>query len=116
PPGAAPPEPLLGRGPQLQALDAALEGAARGAVRIVLLEGGAGIGKTRPRGAWAPRAAAAGAVVLRARGDELARGLPLQPLLDALDGHVRALPAPEAVLGVRGDGHARLGPGCPSTP
>ena len=116
PPGAAAPVPLLGRGPELQALDAALEQAARGAVRVLLLEGEAGIGKTRILEAWAPRAAAAGAVVLRARGDELARGLPLQPLLDALDGHLRALPAPGAVLALLGDAHGVLAPLLPSSP
>ncbi|GAC1368040.1 MAG: hypothetical protein NVSMB32_13100 [Actinomycetota bacterium] len=46
PPGEAPLPSLIGRGPELVALESLLAGAARGEGRMVTLEGEAGIGKT----------------------------------------------------------------------
>ena len=70
---------LPGRDRELAALDAALERAATGRVKLVVVEGEAGIGKSRLLETWAADAEATGARVLRARCDELERTLPLQP-------------------------------------
>jgi DNA-binding SARP family transcriptional activator len=68
---------------------------------VVVVTGEAGIGKTRLLATWADRAAAAGAVVLAGRCDELARALPLQAVMDALAAHLAMLEpaAADAALG-----------------
>jgi tetratricopeptide (TPR) repeat protein len=48
------------------------------------------MGKSLLLAAWAQRARAAGTTVFMGHCDELARDLPLQPVLDALDDHLRA--------------------------
>ncbi len=97
---AAPP-PLVGRGPELAALDAAMVAAGRGVSQLVVVEGEAGIGKSRLVSDWAAAAAARGIAVLQGRCDELGRALPLQPVLDALAGHLAGLDgaAAAALLG-----------------
>ena len=92
---------LPGRADALAALDSALDQAAAGRGGLVVVEGEAGIGKSRLLATWSAKAAAAGATVLTARCEEVARGLPLQAVLDALDDHLRAIgPArAEEVLG-----------------
>ncbi len=117
PEGALPPEPLLpGRAAELAALEAALERAARGRLELIALEGEAGMGKTRLLDVWAQRAARCGALVLRAQCDELERSLPLQPVLDALDMHLRSLPSAEAMAQLLGPEHALLAPMLTASP
>ncbi len=82
--GTAPSEPPLpGRDRELAALTAA-HAAAAGGGQLVVIEGEAGIGKTRLFDELARRARAAGAVVLAARchGDEA--GLPYGPVVELL--------------------------------
>ena len=73
---------IVGRSAELAALNGHLATAERGDAVAVLVEGEAGIGKTALLGSWIsdvdPRA-----LVLIGRCDELGRGLPLQPVLDA---------------------------------
>lgn len=108
--------PLPGRSRQLEMLDAALERATEG-LEMVVVEGEAGVGKSRLMRHWAQGAEAGGATVLWGRCDELGRALPLQPVLDALRGHLRLLAPEEArvalghdrpvvgsLLGLRGEG------------
>jgi DNA-binding SARP family transcriptional activator len=101
---------LPGRHAELSALDAALEHAAAGQLELLLLEGEAGIGKTRLLDTWAARTAASGVRILRARCDELERSLPLQPIADALDDALRALPTETAVMTILSAEHALLAP------
>lgn len=82
--------PLPGRDAEMAALDDALAEAAVG-LRMLVLAGEAGLGKTRLLSEWARRARAAGTIVLWGRCDELGRDLPLQPVADALDAHIRAI-------------------------
>jgi tetratricopeptide (TPR) repeat protein len=107
---------LPGRDRELAALDAALERAAAGRVELVVVEGEAGIGKSRLLQTWAADAEATGARVLRARCDELERTLPLQPLADALDAYLYSLATREAVLAALGSEHALLSPLLRSAP
>ena len=78
---------LPGRADALAALDAALAQAAAGRGGLVIVEGEAGMGKSRLLSVWAPRAEATGATVLSGRCEELARGLPLHAIFAALDDH-----------------------------
>ena len=110
---------LPGRHVELTALDAALERAAAGELEVFLVQGEAGIGKSRLLETWAARAAASGVRVLQARCDELERSLPLQPLADALDDALRTLPNQAAVMTVLAAEHALLAPlvrACPPPP
>jgi AAA ATPase domain/Bacterial transcriptional activator domain len=101
---------LPGRERELRVMNAALERAAADGIQLLLIEGEAGIGKSRLLRTWAASAAAAGARVLFAECDELERSLPLQPLADALDGYLRTLPTSAAVLAALGPQHALLAP------
>ena len=101
PPVTVPPAPgqgsparptLAGRAGELAALQAAYDRAGAGAPRFVVVEGEAGIGKTRLVSEFV--ASLPANAVLRCRGDELSGGLPLQPLLDALATHLRSSPEP----------------------
>ncbi|HEY2702136.1 MAG TPA: BTAD domain-containing putative transcriptional regulator, partial [Candidatus Dormibacteraeota bacterium] len=107
-PGAATVPPLVGRGPELAGLDAARAAAARGQPQLVVVEGEAGIGKSRLVGEWTAGVAARGTAVLLGRCDELGRALPLQPVLDALAGHLSGLDA-EAAAALLGPEAALLG-------
>jgi predicted ATPase len=76
---------LPGRARELAMLDAALERAANaGQPELLVVEGEAGIGKSRLLQTWAAAARATGVLALKARCDELERSLPLQPLADVL--------------------------------
>ncbi len=91
---------LPGRQTELAQLAAALAGTVHGGAHLVVVEGEAGIGKTRLLKEFAlslEGPAVGGAIVLTCRGDEFAGALPLQPLLDALAGYVQRLPDPAAV-------------------
>jgi DNA-binding SARP family transcriptional activator len=107
---------LPGRDRELAALDAALERAVAGHVELLLVEGEAGIGKSRLLETWAVAAEATGVRVLRARCDELERTLPLQPLADALDAWLRSLGTPSAVLGLLGPEQPLVAPLLRSAP
>src|SRR6058998_2663984 len=67
---------LLEREGELAQLGALIGAAREGAGRLVLVEGGAGIGKTRLLAAARERGAEAGMEVLAARGGELEREFP----------------------------------------
>ena len=67
---------LLERDRELAALERLVDAAARGEARIALIEGAAGIGKSRLLGETRRRAAEAGLTVLQARGGELEREFP----------------------------------------
>ena len=67
---------LLEREGELAQLGALVGAAQEGAGRLVLVEGGAGIGKTRLLAAVRERGAEAGMEVLHARGGELEREFP----------------------------------------
>jgi DNA-binding SARP family transcriptional activator len=82
---------LVGRVSELAVLDAALAQAQSGAAASVVIEGEAGIGKTALVNAWLS-ARGGDTATFVGRCDELGRGLPLQPLLDALAAHVRHHP------------------------
>ena len=106
-PAAAPPD-LLERDRELAAVHAAVIAAAGGAGRLVVVEGGAGIGKTRLLTEARAAAADAGLTVLTARGGELehdfAYGIVRQlfePFLAAVAPHERAelLAGPAAPAG-----------------
>ena len=83
---------LLEREAELAALEAALNDARRGSGRLVVIEGSAGIGKTRLLEEARDTAADSGMRVLVARGTELERGFPFalvrqafEPVLVALE-------------------------------
>ncbi len=80
---------LLERDAELAALEAAIEDARRGAGTLVVVEGPAGIGKTRLLRAARERAAASGMAVLTARGSELERDFPLGVVRQLLEPAVR---------------------------
>ena len=102
------PAGLVGRVKELASLDAAVREVAARGVALVVVEGHAGIGKTTLVDAWT-RTIEGDAVVLRGQCDELGRDLPLQPVADALTGHLRVMGA-ERAAAVVGDGAAVLGP------
>ena len=91
----APVRPLPGRSAELAQLRAAFD---LGVGQLVEVDGAPGIGKTRLLDEFARRlggaaggaagGATGGATVLRAAGEELGGGLPLQPILDGLADHV----------------------------
>jgi DNA-binding SARP family transcriptional activator len=85
-----------GRSAALRRLDGVL---GRGGLLVVT--GEAGIGKTTLLDGWTRNIGATGAVVLRGRCEELARGLPMQAVMDALAGHLAFLEPEQcdAVLG-----------------
>ena len=83
---------MLGRDRELEALDSALDAVARGGVRLVLVRGEAGIGKTLLLATLRRRAEAMRFVVLAGHATELERDVPFVPIFDALG------PAPVSAL------------------
>ena len=83
-------EPLVGRGAQLEALDAALGSARRGFVAVEVL-GEPGMGKTRLLAELEARADAHGSLVLTGSASELERDLPFGVFVDALDEYLYGL-------------------------
>jgi len=97
---AAGAEELPGRAGAISALDALLDRAARGQGQVGVVEGEAGIGKSRLLQVWARRISGRGAQVVSVACDELGRDLPLQPLVDVVDVLVRQGPGVmEEILG-----------------
>jgi DNA-binding CsgD family transcriptional regulator/tetratricopeptide (TPR) repeat protein len=75
---------LIGRSAELAALEAALEAASRGQGRLVVVEGDAGIGKSRLVETFTASAATKGARVLVGCCPPLVEDLPYAPVLDIL--------------------------------
>ncbi|MDQ6696952.1 MAG: AAA family ATPase [Actinomycetota bacterium] len=92
---------LPGRTEAISLLDAMLDRAEHGHGQVVLVEGEAGIGKSRLLQVWVRRVEARGARSVAVACDEFAQDLPLQPVLDVADVLVRqsAGGTPEGVLG-----------------
>src|SRR5262249_27075747 len=99
---------LVARADEMAHLRAALGQAAGGQGSVVLLSGGAGVGKTRLTTEFERVAEEQGAIVLSGGcvvlGDD---GLPYAPLVEALRGLVRITP-PESLDGLLGPGRAEL--------
>ena len=88
-PPLAPPSSLVGRHQQQASLDLEL-GRSAGEVRVVVLTGEPGAGKSALLEVWGAAATARGALVLRGRAEE--GELALQPVLDALAATLTDLP------------------------
>jgi DNA-binding SARP family transcriptional activator len=82
---------LVGRADEWNALVKAWKATAKGSRRIVLVEGEAGIGKTRLVDEFLRTVVAGGATVLKGRGYDAAASTPFAPIVEALRG---ALDAP----------------------
>jgi len=90
--------PFLGRTTELRLLITAYHTAQRGQMQVVLLEGEAGIGKTRLAKeflAWAERE---GGDVLQGRAFETGGRLPYQPVIEALRPRIERENAPDDLL------------------
>jgi len=83
--------PLLERERELEALSAALAAAADGAGSTVMIEGPAGIGKSRLLAAAAATARAAGLRLLEGRGIELERDVPFGVAIELLGPAIHAV-------------------------
>ncbi|MDQ1567809.1 MAG: hypothetical protein QOF96_2689, partial [Actinomycetota bacterium] len=99
---------IVGRDAPLAALDRALARAASGEATLTVVDGEAGIGKTALVSAWCGLRGG-DVLLLSGRCDELGRDLPLQPVLDGLEAHLRGLD-PAGADAVLGDAGAVLGP------
>jgi DNA-binding SARP family transcriptional activator/tetratricopeptide (TPR) repeat protein len=80
---------LPGRTLAMRSLDGLVDRAEGGQVQIGMVEGEAGIGKSRLLQVWADRLAGRGFEIVSVACDELGRSLPLQPLLDAVEALTR---------------------------
>jgi len=80
---------LPGRMPALRSLDALMDRAEGGNGQLAVVNGEAGIGKTRLLQYWTARLVGPGVQIVSVACDELGRTLPLQPLLDAIESLVR---------------------------
>lgn len=85
--------PLLEREAELAIIAERIEAARSGSGSLLMVEGAAGIGKTRLVRAACERARARGMTVLTARGSELERGLPFGVVRELFDSFVRRVPA-----------------------
>ena len=81
---------LIGRAEEWNVLVAAWRTAMKGARRIVLIEGEAGIGKSRLVEEFLRTVVAGGATVLRGRGYDATAAVPFAPIVDALRGALEA--------------------------
>src|SRR2546429_8508827 len=86
---------LLEREVELEALNAALDGARAGQGRLVLVEGQAGLGKSQLLTAVRGFARGTGMAVLDARASELERDFPFGVALQLLEPAVAAAPRDE---------------------
>src|SRR2546425_357486 len=77
---------LVGRESQWRTLMGVWDAVTRAAGRVVVIEGEAGVGKTRLAEDFLRWALAAGATVLRGRGYDARTGIPYGPFLEALRG------------------------------
>jgi len=99
---------LVGRDEQLGALNGLLSRVRGGACVLVVVEGEAGIGKTTLVSHWCD-GLGGDALIVSGRCDELGRDLPLQPILDGLEAHLRTLD-PDDVQSFLADAEPVLGP------
>jgi DNA-binding SARP family transcriptional activator/tetratricopeptide (TPR) repeat protein len=90
--------PLVGRELEVARLSAAYRLARQGRCHVVLLQGEAGIGKTRLADEFLAWASMQGADVLRGRAFEAGGRLPFQPLVDTLRPRLERENAPEDLL------------------
>jgi DNA-binding SARP family transcriptional activator len=90
--------PFAGREREFAALVAAYRAARAGEPRAVILEGEAGIGKTRLAGEFLGWATLDGADVVRARGLAMGTALPFQVVVDALRPRLAREHAPEDLV------------------
>ena len=81
---------IAGRDAELVMLDVALSQVTAGGIRLVVVEGDSGIGKTRLVTHWATRTRNEGVTVLLASCAGLDRMVPLHPLMAALDQFVES--------------------------
>jgi predicted ATPase len=88
---------LIGRAPQLAALERLIAQAAGGHGRTATLVGEAGMGKSRLVGEAQARAAGQGFAILVGRCFEPDRALPYAPLIDMLRAHLGARP-PQSIV------------------
>ena len=102
------PAGVVGRTKEIAALDDALAAVRGAGGALVVVEGEVGIGKTTLVDTWS-RLIEDSAVVLRGRCDELGRDLPLQPVADALAGHLAGV-GRERVADLLGEDAATLTP------
>ncbi|MEA2972326.1 MAG: hypothetical protein QOG82_784 [Actinomycetota bacterium] len=93
--------PLVGRRQELYLLREAWARAVAGRCEFVFVSGAAGSGKSRLAAATAAVAEAAGGVTLRARCNEAERSLFLQPIVEAVRGHLETMSA-EVAAGLVG--------------
>ncbi|HEX6555402.1 MAG TPA: AAA family ATPase [Ktedonobacteraceae bacterium] len=90
--------PMVGRAAAFSQLVGSFQQARQGQPRVVLIEGEAGIGKTRLATEFVAWAGAQGADVLSGHAFEMGGRLPYQPLVEALRGRLEAENAPEDLL------------------
>jgi DNA-binding SARP family transcriptional activator len=99
---------LVGRDTYVAALNGWLTRARAGESVLVLVEGEAGIGKTTLVTHWS-NGLQAEALVISGRCDELGRDLPLQPILDGLEAHLRTMDSSQ-IQAVLAEAEPVLGP------
>jgi tetratricopeptide (TPR) repeat protein len=87
---------VVGRHEELDVLQAALDAARAGRGRLVLLRGGAGVGKSRLTLQLEAAARSAGMRVLRGRAAASSSSVPFRPVAEALLGATRAAGPPDA--------------------
>ena len=90
--------PLVGRQAPFSQLVRSFQQARGGLPQAVVVEGEAGIGKTRLAREWGAWAAAQGALVLTGQAFEMGGRLPYQPLVEALRPRLEVENAPEDLL------------------
>ena len=94
--------PLVGRDEELRALDDHLAEAVAGRGRVVLVNGNAGVGKTRLVEALLTRARALSIQVWRSQCHEAEQDLPFQPVSEALRPYLLRRLTPEQAHGLLG--------------
>jgi DNA-binding SARP family transcriptional activator len=82
--------PLIGREDQWAALMAVWKSLSRGTEQVVLIEGEAGVGKSRLVEEFLRWATAEGATILRGQGYDPKSGIPYGPVVEALSGAIGA--------------------------
>lgn len=90
--------PLVGREVEFTQLVTAYHRTSRGRAQVVILEGEAGIGKTRLATEFLVWVAAHGVDVLQGRAFEVGGRLPYQPLIDVLRSRIEQENAPDDLL------------------
>jgi DNA-binding SARP family transcriptional activator len=81
---------LIGRSKEWKTLEHCWRDVTRGQGRIVLLEGEAGVGKSRLADEFVRHAVAQGAIALRGRGYDATAAIPYAPVVEALRGALAA--------------------------